>query len=158
MEGKLLYIAPERNIEYFKGISRLTVQSSEYSTEIPADLHYDLLAMDCADNEWDYIICHRVIEHVSDDRRAMQELYRTLKLNGLCVLSVPIDYSLTATKEFKSPNPFESDHYYRYGTDFVSRIPAEFSVETYEFRNIFTPGEFDMLNLYDDTIFLCRKL
>ena len=126
--GRLLYIAPEKNLEYFRDLPALTVATSEYSPSALADFHYNLLDIDCPDSTWDFIVCHRVIEHVSDDRQAMSELYRVLKPGGICVISVPVDFNCSSTIEYQHPNPFESCHYYRYGTDFVTRIPSEFAV------------------------------
>jgi SAM-dependent methyltransferase len=155
--GELLYVAPEKNVDFFRNMATLNVRTSEYLFAASVDFHYDLLDIDCPDSMWDYIICHRVIEHVSDDRQAMRELYRVLKPGGICVLSVPIDNNLSTTIEYHKPNPFESCHYYRYGTDFVSRIPVEFAVEAYDFRTLFSAEEFDSLHLVDDFIYVCRR-
>lgn len=155
--GELLYISPERNIEYFRKMDCLKVRTSEYQPEAPADFHYDLIDMNCPDASWNYIICHRVIEHVPDDRRAMRELYRVLRPGGICVLSVPIEMGLARTIEYHKPNPLESNHFYRYGIDFVSRIPEQFAVEVYDFRTFFSEEEFDQLHLHGDHIYVCKK-
>lgn len=157
IKGNLLYIAPEENLKYFQKNSNLSVKTSEYSEETFADFHYDLEHIDSPSFYWDYIICHRVIEHISDDRKGMQELYRILKKGGFCILSVPIDQNVYKTIRYDAPNPHESLHYYSYGNDFVLRIPSLFKIQVYDFRKMFTKEEFKSMCLFDDLLFLCRK-
>jgi SAM-dependent methyltransferase len=157
LSGELLYVAPEKNVDYFRQMASLNVYTSEYLPTVSADFHYDLLDIDCPDSTWDYIICHRVIEHVADDRQAMREFCRILKPGGVCILSVPIDFNRSATIEYHQANPLDSDHFYNFGTDFTSRIPAEFAVVAYDFRTLFSAAEFNSLQLFDELIFVCRK-
>lgn len=35
---------------------------------------------------FDLIICYHILEHIEDDKKAMEELYRVLKPNGTCVI------------------------------------------------------------------------
>jgi SAM-dependent methyltransferase len=157
MKGRLLYISPEFNLRFFLDRQDLEVRTSEYAKEAATDFHFDLIKIDCPDHTWDYIICHHVIEHVSDDRKALQELFRILKSGGTLILSVPIDPSLERTIEYGRPNPHETDHYYRYGRDFQSRIPREFQVVPHDFRSLFSEREFLQYHLKDDYLFVCRK-
>lgn len=39
---------------------------------------------------YDYIICSHVLEHVEDDQKAMRELCRILKNDGICLFMVPV--------------------------------------------------------------------
>ena len=157
ISGKLLYIAPEENVNFFLLNKNLEVKTSEYSQEIISDYHYDLEDIDCEDNFWDYIICHRVIEHISDDRKGMEELYRILKKGGVCILSVPIDRGIEKTVDFGQPNPFESDHFYHYGNDFKLRIPPQFETVEYDFKNLYSKTDFKKMGLMDDLFFVCKK-
>lgn len=155
-QGKLLYFAPEYNLVYFRAIPTLDVKTSNYPTG-EADYCIDILDIPFADNEWDYIVCHRVIEHVSDDRRGLLELFRILKPGGLAIISVPIDSNLESTIEYGRPNPLENEHYYLYGRDFVSRVPECFRVDAYNFSEMFSAQEYEELALIDDYVFVCRK-
>jgi SAM-dependent methyltransferase len=42
------------------------------------------------DNSVDIFLCSHVLEHVSDDRKAISELYRILKSGGWGIIMVPI--------------------------------------------------------------------
>ena len=155
-EGKLLYFAPEHNLVYFKANLKLEVKTSNYP-DGEADYHIDMLDIPFADGQWDYIVCHRVVEHVSDDRRGMMELCRVLKPGGFAVISVPLDSDVEKTIEYGKPNPLENEHYYYYGKDFITRIPDCFEVDAYRFSDTFTAAEHTELALIDDYIFVCRK-
>jgi len=50
----------------------------------------DITELPYHDGEFDFFICSHVLEHVSDDRKAIRELHRTLKPGGKGILMVPI--------------------------------------------------------------------
>jgi predicted SAM-dependent methyltransferase len=154
---RLLYFAPEYNIlQRLKSDTPLEIYTSEYESKT-ADFHFDLMDVRCDDNTWELIICHRVIEHLPDDRKGMDELYRILKPGGELILSVPINPARAETLEYGNPNPLEDYHYYNYGKDFEERIPAEFIIKKYAFSELFSAEEFRQLSLTEDWIFLCKK-
>ncbi|MEE2933912.1 MAG: methyltransferase domain-containing protein [Pseudomonadota bacterium] len=65
-------------------------------------------------DHFDGIICSHVLEHVMDDHKALLELYRVIKVNGLALIMVPQDMSLKKTDENESiTNP--KDRYLRFG-------------------------------------------
>ena len=65
-------------------------------------------------DHFDGIICSHVLEHVMDDHRALLELYRVIKVNGLALIMVPQDMSLKNTDEDEAvTNP--KDRYLRFG-------------------------------------------
>ena len=47
-----------------------------------ADLHFDLHKIPLEENTFDVIFCNHVLEHVQDDNKCMQELYRVMKKGG----------------------------------------------------------------------------
>ncbi len=113
-------------------------------------------------DEFDWIICNHVLEHIEEDRAAMKELYRVLKPGGCALLQVPISRKLEKTYEdnlTQSPNDREkyfgqSDHVRVYGKDYSERlIQAGFEVQeipttTQSFRYGLNPKE---------VIFCCHK-
>lgn len=60
-----------------------------------AMVRMDITAIGCPRGQFDCILCYHVLEHVPDDRKALQELFRVLKPGGWAILQSPID----ATRE-----------------------------------------------------------
>jgi predicted SAM-dependent methyltransferase len=54
-----------------------------------ADVHADLTNLSIKDNVIEFIVCYHVLEHIKDDTKSMQELYRVLKSGGTAILQVP---------------------------------------------------------------------
>jgi predicted SAM-dependent methyltransferase/rubredoxin len=66
------------------------------------------------DNRFDFIICSHVLEHVSDDRKAMRELFRVMKPGGRAIMMVPI--LLTLEEDYENPEIImEEDKWKHYG-------------------------------------------
>jgi len=53
----------------------------------------DILASSCPSDSFDLILCSEVIEHIPDSRRALAEMHRLLRPNGVLILSTPQRYS-----------------------------------------------------------------
>jgi SAM-dependent methyltransferase len=51
------------------------------------------------DNTFDVLITSDVLEHVADLDKAMSEIYRVLKPNGLHIFTIPVNYCLDQTIE-----------------------------------------------------------
>lgn len=116
------------------------------------------------DDSFDLIMCTHVLEHILDDRKAMNELYRVLKpKTGIGLLNVPV-FNIPATFENPEINTPElrlkyygqEDHVRKYGLDYPQRLSAAgFSVR------LFTLNDEKFLKRYglnrDEKIFLCRK-
>lgn len=99
----------------------------------------DITAIDFPDASFDVTVCSHLLEHVPDDRRALAELYRTLKPGGTAFLMFPVagdktdeDPSVTdpAERERRFRHP---EHVRIYGlADARERImEAGFSVSTF---------------------------
>lgn len=80
------------------------------------------------DGSFDAVYCSHVLEHVSDDQRAMTEMRRVLKHDGWALILVPITADHT-TEDPSITDPRERervfgqrDHVRRYGRDFVQRL------------------------------------
>ncbi len=131
-DSKLLHIAPEPCLmEQF--------ERSQGENYFPGDLNADRPGVRHAfavgdipfpDSAFDVIICNHVLEHVDDDRRAMSEFARVLKMNGLALITVPIDRTLSSTYEdFTITSPEERtlhfgrhDHVRKFGIDVQQRL------------------------------------
>jgi SAM-dependent methyltransferase len=75
-----------RKLKKTKGI-RYT--STDLSGHFFADEQFDITAVPVGDETYDLIICFHVLEHIEDDRRAMQELSRILKPDGAVLVQTP---------------------------------------------------------------------
>ena len=82
------------------------------------------------EEQFDLILCNHVLEHIEDDLKAMQELFRVLKRGGTLIAQVPMDENSTKTLEdFNIVKPQERaamfgqyDHVRIYGLDFFDRL------------------------------------
>ena len=63
--------------------------STDYEGEFEADKTLNIEAIDEPDTSFDIAICYHVLEHVNNDIKAMSELYRILKPNGICYIQTP---------------------------------------------------------------------
>jgi len=92
-----------------------------------------------ADRSVDVFLCSHVLEHVSDDRKAMLELHRILKAGGFGVVLVPLVSGVEETHEdpaidtpaLRWKHYGLDDHVRQYGKrDFVDRLTgAGFTVD-----------------------------
>ena len=129
---KVLHIAPEQCfIDRFKKQKNLDYITADLYSPI-VDVKADILDLPFNDNSFDVVFCNHVLEHIEDDKKAMQELYRVLKPNGMGIFQVPQDLSLEETYEdFTINSPEERtkhfgqyDHVRVYGKDYFNRLRA----------------------------------
>ena len=80
-----------------KKIFPINYESSDLSGDFLADYKYNITEINVKANKYDLIICYHVLEHVVDDNKAISELYRVLKNDGVCLIQTP----------FKSGDIFE---------------------------------------------------
>lgn len=83
------------------------------------DNSIDIENIDRADASYDLVVCNHVLEHVADDRRAMQELMRITRPTGFVQITVPTPYTQPATVDWGHPKPESNEHYRSYGKDFL---------------------------------------
>jgi len=95
------------------------------------DYQLDISNMDkIKDNQFDCLIACDVLEHVYDDKRALQEVFRILDSNGICIFTVPQKDNLQETyQDLSITDPKERekafgqfDHLRIYGNDFISMM------------------------------------
>ncbi len=93
--------------EYFDN-----VLPGEYQNNIQCQ---DIQNLTYPDATFDVCICSEVFEHVQDDMRGLQEIYRVLKSGGFFVFTVPLYDSDTTTERIS----FDAGH-------IVHLMPAEY--------------------------------
>jgi len=87
---QVLDFSPSRSLyRNLKNYLAVNYTSTDYSGEFPADRHFDIARIDASDESYDLVICYHILEHVADDDRAIRELFRILKMNGICLIQTP---------------------------------------------------------------------
>lgn len=87
---RVLHFAPEIGL-----YQRLSTAGHDYvaadldPSRFAAAIAADITAIPFAANDFDYVICIHVLEHVVDDCTAIAELYRVLRPGGQAIIAVP---------------------------------------------------------------------
>lgn len=137
----MLHVAPEAIFQshFQRLIKDKYVTADLYRNDVMVKM--DITDIQYPDETFDIVYCSHVLEHVPDDKKAMQEFYRVLKPNGWAILLVPImegatyeDLSITDPEE-RLKLYGQEDHVRKYGTDLVylNRLKeARFKVQIIE--------------------------
>lgn len=145
---KVLHMAPEQCfLKRFKKLKNLDYTTADlYAPKV--DVKADILNLPFNENTFDTIFCNHVLEHIIDDKKAMQELYRVLKPKGMAILQIPQDLSLEKTyedfsitsKEERTKHFGQYDHVRVYGKDYFDKLRAVgFKVEEVDYSQKLTP-------------------
>ena len=127
---KVLHFAPEQAFyKRFKKLKNLDYTTTDLNSPL-ADVKADICNLPFSDNEFDIILCNHVLEHIPDDTKAIQELYRVLKPNGFGVFQIPQDLNRaetfednTITDEKERAKIFgQYDHVRIYGRDYFDKL------------------------------------
>ncbi|MCX2680390.1 methyltransferase domain-containing protein [Galbibacter sp. EGI 63066] len=127
---KLLHFAPEQAFyKRFKKLKNLNYTTTDIESPL-ADVKADICALPFEDNSYDVILCNHVLEHIKDDKKAMQELFRVLKPGGWGVFQIPQDINRKETFEDDSITDRKKraeifgqyDHVRVYGMDYFNRL------------------------------------
>jgi ubiquinone/menaquinone biosynthesis C-methylase UbiE len=100
----ILHIAPEKSLNQFirnKSEKYYCLDKTPNRLYMPKDDMTNLNIF--KEDTFDIIICFHVLEHIIDDIKAISEIKRVLKPNGLAFISVPLEkeslFTYTWTKE-----------------------------------------------------------
>ena len=139
----VLHVAPEIIfMKKFKKIVNWNYVSIDLKSPL-ADIKANIYNLPFKDNSFDLILCNHVLEHVENDYKALNELYRVIKNKGMLIAQIPLDKNLKKTFEDKEIiNRRERkkyfgqyDHVRVYGLDFYTRLA----------NSGFTPKKIDVL-------------
>ncbi|NJB82117.1 putative SAM-dependent methyltransferase [Wenyingzhuangia aestuarii] len=127
---KVLHVAPEQCFyKLFRNQKNLEYTTTDLFSPL-ADVKADICDLPFADNSYDVIFCNHVLEHITDDTKAMNELFRVLKPGGWGIFQIPQDVTKADTYEdFTITDPKERqkhfgqyDHVRIYGLDYFKRL------------------------------------
>lgn len=128
-ESSILHVAPEQC--FYSNFKSHFKKYITFDLESPlADIKGDICNLPFNDNQFDYILCNHVLEHVYDDQMAMNEIFRVLKKGGIAILQVPIDYNKEKTldgrdiddKKLRNKLFGQYDHLRMYGKDYFKKL------------------------------------
>jgi SAM-dependent methyltransferase len=127
---KILHFAPEQAFyKRFRNQKNIDYTTTDLLSPL-ADVKADICNLPFQDNFYDIILCNHVLEHIPDDTKAMQELYRVLKPGGMAILQIPQDVlrattfsddSIVDQKE-RSKIFGQYDHVRIYGRDYFDKL------------------------------------
>lgn len=164
---KVLHFAPEQAFyKRFRNLSNLDYTTTDLNSPL-ADVRADICDLPFKDNTYDFILCNHVLEHIPDDTKAMQEIYRILKPGGTAILQIPQDLNRQNTFEDNSiTSPKERakifgqyDHVRVYGRDFFDKLRGVgFKVEEVNYGSKLSPAEIDKYRISKKEIIpVCTK-
>ena len=146
----MLHVAPEQVFfKKFKKFNSWTYTTTDLNSPL-ADVKANLCNLPFKDECFDLILCNHVLEHIVDDIKAMEEIYRVLKPKGKAIIQVPLNkkkkisyenYDITDPKE-RSFHFGQYDHVRIYGMDFFERLSSVgFKYEKVDFTSTLTDEE-----------------
>lgn len=128
---KPLHFAPEKGL-------RANIEKYLFVDYWPVDIDpkrdvreiVDITDIPFKENDFDFIICNHVLEHVPDDKSGMSELHRVLKKGGKAMINVPIKMDMKETLQDERYNTDElrkryyghTGHVRQYGADFADKL------------------------------------
>jgi len=166
-KSKVLHFAPEQAFySRFRKMDNLDYITTDLNSPL-ADVKADICNLPFQENEFDFIICNHVLEHISDDTKAMKEIYRILKPGGTAILQVPYradlektfsDDSITDPKE-RAKVFGQYDHVRIYGMDYFDKLRSiGFKVLAVDYTKEFSQGEVERYRLpYGELLPVCIK-
>ncbi len=145
---KMLHFAPEQAFyKRFRSLKHLDYTTTDLNSPL-ADVKADICQLPFEDHSYDTIFCNHVLEHIPDDTKAMQELYRILKPGGTAILQIPQELDRATTFEDDTiTDPIERakifgqyDHVRVYGRDYFDKLrTVGFTVKEVNYTKVLTP-------------------
>ena len=87
-EGRVLSVSHSRRLCDVISFSACEIVEANYP-------EHNLLSLDFSSNQFDFVVCDQVLEHVEGDpHQAVDEIYRVLKPNGTAILTSSLLYPI----------------------------------------------------------------
>ena len=164
---RVLHFAPEQAfVQKFKKQKNLSYTTTDLNSPI-ADVKADICDLPFKDNSFDFIICNHVLEHIPDDTKAMQELYRVLAPKGTAIVQVPYDAKLSTTFEDNTITDQSErtrifgqyDHLRVYGMDYFKKLASVgFNVKALDYTATLSSEDIERYRLCRGELLpVCKK-
>lgn len=165
-ECRVLHFAPESGLEKH-------IRKNRKCDYYPADVNpqkamhvIDVTDIPYRDEMFDYIILNHVLEHISEEGKAIAELKRVLKPSGKIIMSFPIctdmktfEDSKIKTKEERLMYYGQKDHVRLYGYDYKERLENYgLKVEVHSPQNELTLVEIEKYGFIADDVQIIAEL
>jgi predicted SAM-dependent methyltransferase len=145
---KVLHFAPEQAFyKLFRNQKNIDYTTTDLFSPL-ADVKADICDLPFDDNSYDIIFCNHVLEHIPDDTKAMQELFRVLKKGGMAILQIPQDLKREVTfaddsiidQKERAEIFGQYDHVRIYGRDYFDKLRTiGFTVIEEDYTNKINP-------------------
>ena len=153
-----------KRMEKLHGEKYITADIESPLAKVKMDIHQ----IPFEDDYFDVALCNHVLEHVTDDLKAMREIYRVLKPGGWAIMQVPFFHPVPEKtfedKHITDPKEREKifgqdDHVRKFGNDYADRLrSAGFKVKEDAFVKSLTAAQIFYHGLpKDEVIFFCEK-
>lgn len=133
----ILHFAQEKSVRMW--FDRYHIDYTTADLYHSADLKINIEDTGLEDGSYDIIICNHVLEHVSDYKKALSEMYRIIRPGGRMIISFPVDRSFrtvyedhTISSEEERVRHFgQNDHLRIFGND-SAELLASFGFQVTE--------------------------
>lgn len=163
----ILHFAPE------SVISQRIMEAQPASAYFPVDIapgngicRVDMTAIPFSDGTFDYVIANHVLEHITEEEKALSELKRVVKPDGSIILSFPIcadkdtyeDQTIVVPEE-RLREYGQEDHVRLYGRDYRKRLEGYgLKITVHTPQNELSDEEIERLGfIADDVTLICHK-
>lgn len=153
--SNLLFFAPEKILLKIlnDNLDKINIKTTDYySTDVDFPKE-DIQNLSFASESFDYILCNHVIEHVPNDDLAFSELSRILNTSGKAIITIPGDYHLNATVEFKQTD--SNGHFRHYGLDVIKKMKSYFN--HVDAIDLYSVSKLEYGVRKNDLVFVCAK-
>lgn len=154
--NKVLHFAPEQAFhKRFKKLDNIDYTTTDLNSPL-AEVKADICNLPFKDGSFDIILCNHVLEHIPDDTKAMQELFRILKPGGWGIFQIPQDLKRAETFEDDSITDRKErtkifgqyDHVRIYGRDYFDKLRSiGFKVEEVDYTQKLPEKEVEQYRL-----------
>ena len=168
--SRVLHIGPEPGVHALLSATP-SLDNVSLDVEAGADVQVqaDARALPFEDGSFDAVLCSHVLEHIPEDLKVAREMARVLRQDGVAMIQVPVDPSLTATYETFAPTPIDRereygqrDHVRIYARDVENRLNEIFeAVERIDYAATFNASDQWRMGLVEpsprrgDDIYVC---